>query len=69
MPGYAVAIVLGSLLAFYGNELPDSSWSAFAPLLLLLCFFLPRYRFTVYDGKCILAESGERTSHTVTGHK
>ncbi|MDH3449570.1 MAG: DNA internalization-related competence protein ComEC/Rec2 [Gammaproteobacteria bacterium] len=45
MPRYAVAIVLGSLLAFYGNELPDSSWSAYAPLLLLWSFFLPRYRF------------------------
>ncbi|MDH3388008.1 MAG: DNA internalization-related competence protein ComEC/Rec2 [Gammaproteobacteria bacterium] len=59
MPGYAVAIVLGSLLAFYGNELPDSSWSAFAPLLLLLCFFLPRYRFlllaaTAYLWSCAL---------------
>ena len=45
MPQLAVAILLGSLSAFYGNELPDRFWSAFAPILLLLCFFCPGYRF------------------------
>ena len=45
MPQLAVAILLGSLTAFYGNELPDRFWSAFAPMLLLLCFYCPGYRF------------------------
>lgn len=44
MPQLAVAIVLGSLLAFYGNELPDQSWSAFAPMLLLLGFYCRCHR-------------------------
>ena len=45
MPQLAVAILLGSLSAFYGNELPDRFWSAFAPIPLLLCFYCPGYRF------------------------
>ncbi len=44
MPQHAIAIVLGSLLAFYGNELPDQSWSALLPILLLLCLYNPAYR-------------------------
>ena len=47
MPQQALAIVLGTLLAFYGNELPDQSWSALVPILLLLCRFCPAYRFTL----------------------
>ncbi len=47
MPQLALAIVLGSLLAFYGNELPDRAWSAFMPILLLLCRYCPGYRFAL----------------------
>ena len=47
MPQQALAIVLGTLLAFYGNELPDQAWSALVPILLLLCRFCPAYRFTL----------------------
>ena len=36
MPHVALAILLGALLAFYGNQLQDPFWSAYAPLLLLL---------------------------------
>ena len=45
MPQHALAIVLGSLLAFYGNELPDRSWSALVPILLLLYRYGTAYRF------------------------
>jgi competence protein ComEC len=48
MPRYTVAIVLGSLLAFYGNELPEQFWSAFAPMFLLLGFYCRRYRFVLW---------------------
>ncbi len=47
MPQHAFAIVLGSLLAFYGNELPDQTWSALLPIPLLLCRYCPAYRFTL----------------------
>ena len=47
MPQHALAIVLGSLLAFYGNELPDQTWSALMPIPLLLCRYCPGYRFTL----------------------
>jgi competence protein ComEC len=45
MPQHALAIVLGSLFAFFGNELPDPLWSAFLPILLALSFLSPGYRF------------------------
>ena len=59
MPLHAAAIVLGSLLAYYGNELPDLTWTAYAPILLLLCFYQPNYRFillaaTAYLWSCAL---------------
>ena len=47
MPQHALAIVLGSLLAFYGNELPDQAWSALMPIPLLLCRYCSAYRFTL----------------------
>ena len=47
MPQHALAIVLGTLLAFYGNELPDQTWSALLPIPLLLCRYCPAYRFTL----------------------
>jgi len=45
MPQHALAVVLGSLFAFFGNELFDSLWSAFLPILLALAFLNPGYRF------------------------
>ena len=45
MPQHALAIVLGSLVAFYGNELPDQYWSVLVPILLLLFYCCPAYRF------------------------
>jgi competence protein ComEC len=50
MPFHALAILLGALLAFYGNQPQDSFWSAYIPLLLLLFRFCPDYRFI-----CLLA--------------
>ena len=47
MPQHALAIVLGSLLAFYGNELPDPAWSALMPISLLLGRYCPTYRFSL----------------------
>ncbi|MBT8146464.1 MAG: DNA internalization-related competence protein ComEC/Rec2, partial [Gammaproteobacteria bacterium] len=47
MPQQALAIVLGSLVALYGNELPDAYWSAYLPMLLLLVFFCPAYRLVL----------------------
>jgi competence protein ComEC len=47
MPQHALAIVLGSLLAFYGNELPDPAWSALMPISLLLGRYCPAYRFSL----------------------
>lgn len=45
MPQHALAIVLGSLVALYGNELPDPYWSAFMPIALLLFFYCSSQRF------------------------
>jgi len=50
MPLHALAILLGALFAFYGNQPPDSFWSAYVPLLLLLVRYCPDYRFI-----CLLA--------------
>jgi competence protein ComEC len=47
MPQHAVAIVLGSFVALYGNELPDSYWSAFMPIAVLLFFYCPTHRFVL----------------------
>ncbi len=58
MPQHAVAILLGSLLAFYGNQLPDQYWSAFAPICLLLCFSSPAYRFVLLITASFLWSSG-----------
>ncbi|MBT8436040.1 MAG: ComEC/Rec2 family competence protein [Gammaproteobacteria bacterium] len=45
MPLFALATVLGSLAALYGNQLPDSYWSALMPVAMLLFFFCPTHRF------------------------
>jgi len=47
MPQHALAIVLGSLAALYGNELPDSYWSAFMPIAVLFVFYCPTHRFVL----------------------
>lgn len=47
MPLYALAILCGSLLSFYGGELPDPFWSALVPLLLLLAIYNRVYRFSL----------------------
>jgi competence protein ComEC len=52
MPQYALAILFGALLAFYGNLPPDIFWSAYLPLCLLFARYCPRYRFL-----CLLAAS------------
>jgi competence protein ComEC len=58
MPQLAVAIVLGSLLAFYGNELPDQFWTAFAPILLLLACYCRVYRPLLLAAAVYLWSSG-----------
>ncbi len=54
MPQYALAMLFGALLAFYGNQLPDPFWSAYLPLLLLLARFCPRYRLLCLLGASFL---------------
>lgn len=52
MPQYALAVLIGALLAFYGNQPPDIFWSAYLPLFLLFARYCPRYRFL-----CLLVAS------------
>lgn len=44
MIGISIAIVFGSVLAFWGYQLPDSLWLSFIPFLLLLARYQPAYR-------------------------
>jgi len=44
MPQVAAIILLGSLLAFYGNQLPDLLWSAYVPILFLFYRCNPAWR-------------------------
>ena len=44
----ALAIALGSTLAFYGSDIPDRFWFAYLPLLLICACFIPRYRFFIF---------------------
>ena len=67
MPQLALAIVLGSLLAFYGNELPDRAWSALMPIPLLLCRYCPGYRFTLLLSAAFLWSSA--VFHYHLGHR
>ena len=66
MPQLALAIVLGSLLAFYGNELPDRAWSALLPIPLLLCLYCPGYRFALVLSAAFLWSSA--VFHYHLGH-
>jgi len=52
MPQYALAILIGALLALYGNQPTDIFWAAYLPLFLLFARYCPRYRFL-----CLLAAS------------
>ena len=47
MINIAIAMALGSVLAFYGSVLPQGHWIAYLPALLLFAFYLPRYRFLI----------------------
>ncbi len=57
MPQHALAILLGSLAALYGNELPDQYWLAFMPITLLFCFYCPAYRFVLLFASAYLWSS------------
>jgi len=43
----AIAMVLGSVVVFYGNLILESHWIAYFPALLLFAFFNPRYRILI----------------------
>ena len=43
----ALVLVLGSVAAFYGTAIPDRYWVSYLPVLLLLAFFNPKYRFPI----------------------
>ena len=43
----AIAMVLGSVIVFYGNLIPERHWIAYLPVLLLFAFFVPAYRFLI----------------------
>ncbi|MFV2032132.1 MAG: DNA internalization-related competence protein ComEC/Rec2, partial [Gammaproteobacteria bacterium] len=47
MVNYAIAIALGSMLAFYGSDIPDPFWISYLPALLLSAWSTPRYRFLI----------------------
>ena len=44
MPRYAFVIFLGSLAAFYQNQIPDGLWLSWAPMALFFGWVSPRYR-------------------------
>ena len=58
MPLYALAIFLGTLFAFYQNQLPDLYWLSYLPLLLLLGWYLPTYRYAILLAASYLWASG-----------
>jgi competence protein ComEC len=41
----AIALFLGSVVAFYSSDIPDRYWISYLPVLLLLAFLNSRYRF------------------------
>jgi competence protein ComEC len=45
MPYYAITIIFGTGLAFYGNQLPDLYWATLLPILLWLAFCNRECRF------------------------
>ena len=54
MVNNALAIVLGSMLAFYGSDITDRFWIAYLPLLLVFAWSQPRYRFFILIGIAFL---------------
>jgi len=57
MPQIALAILLGALFAFYGNQLQDPFWTSFLPLLLLLARCNPKCRFVALIAASVLWSS------------
>ena len=45
MTEFSIFIVLGTALAFWGGPLPDPFWISFLPVLLLLIWLVPGYRY------------------------
>jgi len=45
MTEFSIFIVLGTALAFWGGPLPDPLWFSFLPVLLLLIWLIPGYRY------------------------
>jgi len=43
----AIAMVLGSVIVFYSNLIPERYWIVYLPVLLLFAFFIPKYRFLI----------------------
>jgi competence protein ComEC len=43
----AIALIIGSVTAFYSSDLPDRYWISYLPILLLLVFLTSRYRFPI----------------------
>ena len=54
MVSNALAIALGSMLAFYGSDIPDRFWISYLPVLLIFACFNPRYRFFILTGTAYL---------------
>lgn len=63
MPRYTLAVVAGTLLAFYANALPDSSWFMFAPLLAWFALLQPRYRLLLLFAAAFLWSSAALHYH------
>ncbi len=43
----AIALITGSVAAFYSSELPDRFWISYLPVLLLLAFLNCKFRFPI----------------------
>ena len=43
----AIALITGSVAAFYSSELPDRFWISYLPVLLLLAFLNSKFRFPI----------------------
>jgi len=43
----AIALVMGSVAAFYSSDIPDRYWISYLPVLLLLAFLCPKFRFSI----------------------
>ena len=43
----AIALVVGSIVAFYSNLVPDRYWISYLPVLLLLALLNSKYRFPI----------------------